>query len=107
MDAQPGSHSKAPVNVFATCYHGLQSKHHSGLNYSDSLISHDVVGYVISSSNDRLWELYLIHVSICATSNPLNEFKVMLRVPPLDFIAWSGKDIHGTLTQRCLYIYLD
>lgn len=56
MDAQPGSHSKAPVNVFATCYHGLQSKHHSGLNYSDSLISHDVVGYVISSSNDRLWE---------------------------------------------------
>lgn len=51
--------------------------------------------------------MYLIHVSICATSNPLNEFKVMLRVPPLDFIAWSGKDIHGTLTQRCLYIYLD
>lgn len=62
----------------------------------------------MSSSGDRLWEpqtsLYLVHVSICATSHPLDELEVMLRVPPLDFTAWPGKDIHGSLNQTILYI---
>lgn len=39
--------------------------------------------------------LYLVHVSIGATSNPLDELKVLLRVPPLDFSTRPGKYIHG------------
>lgn len=38
---------------------------------------------------------YLVHVSIGATSDPLDELKVLLRVPPLDFSARPGKHIHG------------
>lgn len=38
---------------------------------------------------------YLVHVSIGATSNPLDELKVLLRVPPLDFSTRPGKYIHG------------
>lgn len=63
----------------------------------------------IFTAGDRLWEplitsLYLVHVSICATSHPLDELKVMLRVPPLDFWVRPGKDIHGSLNQTILYI---
>lgn len=49
---------------------------------------------------------YLVHVSICATSHPLNELKVMLRVPPLDLTTGPGKDIHDGVIQVSLYIYL-
>lgn len=48
--------------------------------------------------------LYLVHVSVCATSHPLDELKVILRVPPLDLGVWPGKDIHGSLNQTILYI---
>lgn len=72
------------------------------------LIIYAMVNQYISSSNDRLWEpvtpLYLVHVSICPTSHSLNELEVMLRVPPLNFTAWPGKDIHGGLNQTILYI---
>lgn len=47
---------------------------------------------------------YLVHVSVCATSHPLDELKVMLGVPPLDFGVRPGKDIHGGLNQTVLYI---
>lgn len=45
---------------------------------------------------------YLVHVSICATSHPLDELKVMLGVSPLDFTAWAGEDVHGSSIQMTL-----
>lgn len=48
--------------------------------------------------------LYLVHVSICATSHSLDELKVLLGIPPLDFTAWKGKYIHGNFTQTIVYI---
>lgn len=39
--------------------------------------------------------LYLVHVSIGATSDPLDELKVLLGVLPLDFSTRPGKYIHG------------
>lgn len=44
--------------------------------------------------------LYLVHVSIGATSDPLDELNVLVRVPPLDFSTRPGKYIHaGSLTS--------
>lgn len=40
-------------------------------------------------------DTHLVHVSICATSHPLNEFEVVLGVPPLDFSVGSREDVHG------------
>lgn len=48
--------------------------------------------------------LYLVHVSVRATSHPLDELEVMLRVPPLDLGVGPGKDIHGSWNQTILYI---
>lgn len=48
--------------------------------------------------------LYLVHVSICATSHPLDELEVLLGVPPLDFTARPGKDVHGSWNRTILHI---
>lgn len=48
----------------------------------------------------------LVHVSICATSHPLDELKVMLGVPPLDFTARPGKDVHDCLRGKGKMILL-
>lgn len=70
----------------------------------EGLISHD--GKYLQFS-DKLWEpvtsLYLVHISIRATSHPLNELKVMLRVSSLDLTTWARKDIHGSFSKTTLY----
>lgn len=48
--------------------------------------------------------LYLVHVSICATSHPLNELEVVLRVLPLDFSVGPGEHVHGGSSRTFLHL---
>lgn len=67
---------------------------------------------VCSDLSSSATPLYLVHVSIGATSNSLDELKVLMRVPPLDFSTRPREYIHGgsltssrsNLLKTCLWV---